>query len=100
MSLKPMLLEAYEKEKEQEAEQKKLKEKHNLDVDDNVIVVEKNNMVKFFIRLAIKLVKLCFTLILIYLAFVGLVALVYPAPRAELKDIFTQTIEQLTNLFQ
>jgi len=98
MKRKAMFIEAMEQEQQQIEEQTKLKEKHNIE-EENVIVVEKSNMVKFTIRLVIRAIKFIFTLILLFLAMVGMIALIYPIPRADLKDIFLQMFTQLSSFF-
>lgn len=56
-----------------------MKEKYNLEED--VVVIEKNNTLKFLIKTAISLVKLVVTIAIFLLSVIGLTSLVYPATR-------------------
>ena len=63
------------------------------DVDEEVIVIEKNNMAKFLIKtFGIICVKAA-NILLVTLAIIGLVAIVYPEPRACLIEIFSATVD-------
>lgn len=81
-------------QKQFEQEQKKLKEQHNIE-NENVVVVEKNNMVKFFVNTLFRIFRYLATVALLCLAAVGLTALVYPAPRANLITIFFDVLNQV-----
>lgn len=81
-------------QKEFEKEQQKLKTQHKIK-DENVVVVEKNNMAKFLVNTVFRVLRYCATVILLCLACVGLAALIYPAPRAEIFSIFTSVMGQI-----
>ncbi|WP_101698694.1 hypothetical protein [Clostridium minihomine] len=82
------------KQKEFEKEQEKLKIQHNIN-EKNVIVVEKNNMVKFTINTIFRIFRYIATVILLCLACIGLAAMIYSAPREEMLVIFYTVIEQI-----
>ena len=72
--------------KEEEAfnsKQSRLKEKYNV-ADKDVIVVERNNLIKFFVKT---------------IAAVGIIALVYPIPRKEVISVFHEALMQLKMFF-
>lgn len=63
--------------------------------NEDVVVVEKNNMVKFFARTAAGLVKLLAGIMAFLLLVVGLAALVYPGSRSALYDQAQQVWQEL-----
>ena len=77
-----------------QVEQGRLHEKHGLLDREDVYIVETKNwgdtLRKLLLDIAI--------IILGILAFVGICALVYPAPRAELHKIFMDTFSQIREL--
>lgn len=75
--------------------QEGLKAKYDIDPDKEVVVVEKSNTFKFTVKTVAVIFRLCATIILLILAFVGLVAIVYPAPREQLQLILQMALEQL-----
>jgi len=79
--------------------QGELKTSLNLQENEDVIVVEKSNMVKFFIQTAASLIRVMAEIIIFALAFIGGAAIVYPAPRAELFIILELFIMQMTGYF-
>ena len=74
--------------------QKRIKRKHHID-NENVVVVEKTNTIKFLVKAAGNTVHVIAAVILIGLAIVGLAALLYPEPRSELFTILSETIKQI-----
>lgn len=81
-------------EEQEQKEQKKLRERYHVDQED-VLVVEKNNMVKFIARTAGGLVKILAGLAAFLLAVVGLAALVYPESRSALYEQAQQVWREL-----
>lgn len=75
--------------------QKELKDKHGIK-DSNIVVVEKSNMVKFFIRTCFFLIRILSTAILLILAAVGLLTLIYP----DIRDPFFLTLFNIYNQFK
>lgn len=79
-------------------EQKKLKKKYDIE-DPNIKVVEKSNMVKFTIKTIKGIIYVLCTIVIITLAIIGLAALCYESPRAELLIIMSDTIEHIKTSF-
>lgn len=91
-------LEAYEEEAAKQQEQKRLHTKHDIK-DENVIVVEKSNMIKFSIRSIGVVIRAGATMVLLCLAAIGLLCLIYPETRLPLQDVIVQIFNQLTQSF-
>lgn len=77
-----------------EARQGRLRIENGL-VDKDVVIVEKSNMVKFFVRTIAALIRTMAALAVTGFAFIGLAALVYPEPRREIVIVFEEVIRQL-----
>lgn len=82
------------KRMEGEVRQGRLRMENGLAGED-VVIVEKSNMVKFFVRTCAALIRTVAALTVTGLAFVGLAALIYPGPRHEIGVIFQEVIKQL-----
>lgn len=91
------LLKEILKEQKEEEYQRELKEKHNIK-KDNVVIVEKNNMVKFLIMISLKIIKSMSTVLLLILAALGLLSLLYPEIREPLIVVLTNLWEELMSL--
>lgn len=91
-------MEAYEEETAKQQEQKRLHTKHDIE-DENVIVVEKSNMVKFSIKSLGVIIRSGATIILLCLAAIGLLCIIYPETRQPLQDVVVQIFSQLTQYF-
>jgi len=74
------------KEREEEFLQQELREKHEIK-DENVIVVEKPSLLKFLIKLGVRIIKTIATIIILCLATIGLLGIIYDGPRQELITI-------------
>ena len=72
----------------QQNEENRIKEKHRI-TDENVVVVEKANTLRFIIRITVLLLKTAAWITLIILAAVGILCLIYPEPRAALFDVLS-----------
>lgn len=59
-----------------------MKDKYKL--DENVVIVEKSNTVKFLIKTGIALIRIAVAITIFLLAVIGLISLVYPDTRHEL----------------
>lgn len=92
--MKKQFLAAIEEEAVKKQKQEELHAKHNIQ-DKEVIVVEKSNMIKFSVRSIVALVRLCATILLLFLAAVGLLCLIYPETREPLWDFLLLNYEQL-----
>ena len=96
--MKKQFLAAIEEEVAEQQKQEELHTKHNFQ-DKEVIVVEKSNMIKFSVRSIAALVRLCATILLLFLATVGLLCLIYPETRGPLLIIVEQLYKQLVQNF-
>lgn len=83
-----------EEEKQEEKKQEKLKRKFGIQ-GKNVVIVERTNMIKFTVRVIAAIIRLAATILLIGLAFIGILALIYEGPRKELMDILWNAIDQI-----
>jgi hypothetical protein len=92
-------VEAYEEEIEQQKEQQRLHSKHDIE-DENVIVVEKSNMIKFSVKSICAIIHVGATIVLLTLAAVGLLCIIYPETRGPLQDVVIQIVNQLTQYFK
>ncbi len=91
-------LEAYEETARQQEQQRRLHTKHNIE-DENVVVVEKSNMVKFSIKSMGVVIRTGATMVLLCLAAIGLLCLVYPETSQPLQAVIVQIFNQLTQYF-
>lgn len=91
-------LEAYEETARQQEQQRRLHTKHNIE-DENVVVVEKSNMVKFSIKSMGVVIRTGATMVLLCLAAIGLLCLIYPETRQPLQAVIVQIFNQLTRYF-
>ena len=73
-------------EQEENQKQKKLQEKYGIQ-NENVRIVERNNMGKFFVKTIGKCIRIVAVIILFILAAIGLTALIYPEIRQELLQV-------------
>lgn len=89
---KGLALEVEEEIKEQE-DQKRLHEKHGIK-DNNIKIVEKSSAY----RVVFTIIRVLAEIVLISLAAVGVIALIYKAPRMELLNIFVQMYEQILSM--
>ena len=85
-----------EKEKEQEIRQKKLHEKYH--VPEDIMIVEKDNTVKFFVRTTGSVIKVITGIVIFILAVIGIAALIFPGSRAELLHEALTTWKELKNI--
>lgn len=70
-------------DEQEQLQQNKLKEKYDLDSPD-IVVVEKNNTVKFLVKVCIQGIKVFAAIIIFLLSAVGLLAILYPDTRESL----------------
>lgn len=95
--MKKQFLEAYESGRQEEAAQQKLHARHNIE-DENVIVVEKSNMIKFSVKTISSLLRVAATILILVLATVGLLCLVYPDTREQMVNILRELEGQFARL--
>lgn len=91
---KNSLVTAVEERKKLQEEQNKLKEKHGIK-EENVIVVEKTNMLKFLIRSLGTVIRVSATILLLMLAAVGLFTLAY----VDIRTPFLTTLHEVLQQF-
>lgn len=99
MALKKALISQIKEERAEEQRQRDLKKKHHIQQDKEIIVVEKSNMIKFTIKTLSAVIKIAATIVLLTLAVIGLLTIIYPAPRSELLIIINQIKEQIIGFF-
>ncbi len=87
------IVEDIKKEKVFEENQQYLKDKYNM-TGEAVVIVEKNNLLKYLIKYGVALIKLVVTIAILVLATLGVLTIVYPNSRHELlfvlEDIYSQ----------
>ncbi|MGL4483776.1 MAG: hypothetical protein ACRCUS_02405 [Anaerovoracaceae bacterium] len=89
------LVKEYEAKLEFKEKQERIKKKNKLELDESIVVVEKNSTLQFLIKLCISAIKTIITLAVFSLSTVGIISFVYPAPRKEIFAVFEMIIEQL-----
>lgn len=85
-------------EQETAIQQESLRQQHGIQ-DENVIVVEKSNMVKFMIRQLSAIIKFVATTMILVLAAIGLLSIIYPNIRSELLTVLLQYYNSLKLYF-
>ena len=93
---KETLVKAAREEMEREKKQERLRKRHH--IQENVVVVEKSNMMKFFVRSIFALIRLVASVLLCVLATVGILALLYPNVRGELFLVFLEVAGELQKM--
>ena len=81
-----------------EEKQNDLKEKYNINAQD-VIIVEKNNVIKFFVKVMISFIKTVATISILVLAAIGLLTVVYPEVRNPFVELLVSFREQIVSYF-
>lgn len=87
------LVREHREKQAEERRQELLKEKY--DIREDVVVVEKSNTFKFIVRVLIRIIKTAALILLIILAFIGLMGIIFPGSRAELWDIAVEIYTQV-----
>lgn len=95
MKLQKGIVAEIKKQKQFEKEQQDLHRKYD-QIGQETVIIEKNNMVKFFVRTCIGIVKAMCAILLLLLAAIGLMTLVYPEIRSE----FLFTVQKIFNEIQ
>lgn len=86
-----------QEEKKREEEQRRLHEKHGVR-DENLIIVEKNNMLKFLIRTLGRIIRYAATTAIFILAALGLLSLIYPEIRREQILVLMSILDDVRNM--
>lgn len=94
MKYKKGLVQDIQDKKQFQKEQELLKKKHHMEQEERVIV-EKNNMLKFLIRMCGSVIRCTAAIVILAMAVIGIMALVYPAPRNELVHVWQDIYGQL-----
>lgn len=84
--------------KSPEIRQARLKASIGLTEEEQVVIIEKNNMVKVLLKAFGSLIYTTVSAILLFLAFVGLVSLVYPEPREAVIAVLREGIQQILEM--
>lgn len=82
-----------------EKEQTELREKHNVE-DENVLIVEKPSLIKFILKLTSQGIKDIATILILALATVGVLCIIYPGPREALIEILFEIRLELLRMFR
>lgn len=77
---KNQLVEQMKQEEREKEHQESLKERY--DIEEDVVVVEKNNTIKFLLKTMIGGARLIIAILVFILALIGLTALIYPDSRS------------------
>ena len=77
---KNQLVEQMKQEKKEKEHQESLKERY--DIEEDVVVVEKTNTIKFLLKTMIGGARLIIAILVFILALIGLTALIYPDSRS------------------
>lgn len=84
---------AYEKDQQEKRNELNIE-------DENIIIIEKSNNYKFTINNLKALVQLICIIVIIVLSSVGLLGLIYPAPREAILSIIYEAMHQLQAYIQ
>lgn len=63
-------------------------------ISEDIVVVEKDNMIKFMVHMVGSLIRVVATICLLILATIGLFTLMYPEIRIVFKEVITAIIQQ------
>ena len=77
---KNQLVEQMKQEEREKEHQKSLKERY--DIEEDVVVVEKTNTIKFLLKTVLGGARLIIAILVFILALIGLTALIYPDSRS------------------
>lgn len=94
MKLKPVLKQKLDEDKKRH---ERIQNQYRLD-DKTVVVVERNNTIKFLIRLSIRFLRMLIVVIIFLLSSIGLAALIYPSTRNAFVHELFFTLEQIRML--
>ena len=96
---KKTLVSAAKADLAQEQEQKRLRKKHHVE-EEGLLIVERDNLLKFFVRCLASMVRIGATIFLFLLAAIGLVSLVYPEVREVLLRVLYQIGQELFTMLR
>ena len=96
---KKTLVSAAKADLAQEQEQKRLRKKHHVE-EEGLLIVKRDNLLKFFVRCLASMVRIGATIFLSLLAAIGLVSLVYPEVREVLLRVLYQIGQELFTMLR
>lgn len=96
---KKTLVSAAKADLAQEQEQKRLRKKHHVE-EEGLLIVERDNLLKFFVRCLTSVIRIGATIFLFLLAAIGLVSLVYPEVREVLFRVLYQIGQELFTMLR
>ena len=96
---KKTLVSAAKADLAQEQEQNRLRKKHHVE-EEGLLIVERDNLLKFFVRCLASMVRIGATIFLFLLAAIGLVSLVYPEVREVLLRVLYQIGQELFTMLR
>ncbi len=96
---KKTLVSAAKADLAQEQEQKRLRKKHHVE-EEGLLIVERDNLLKFFVRCLASVIRIGATIFLFLLAAIGLVSLVYPEVREVLFRVLYQIGQELFTMLR
>lgn len=78
---KKSLVSKIQEQRVEEKKQSELKTKHGIETSENVVVVEKSNIIKFLISTGGMLLRRAAQIVILILATIGLMTVIYPELR-------------------
>lgn len=88
----------YKQAQQEKAEQERLRRAHHIQ-DSSVVVVEKNTSVVSLLRILGRVIQTFAAILLVILAAIGILSLIYPAPRTEMIALFQEIWNHIITLF-
>lgn len=92
------LVREYKQTQQEKAEQERLRREHHIQ-DSSVVVVEKNASVVNLLRIFGRVIQTIAAILLVVLAAIGILSLIYPGPRTEMRTLFQEIWNHITTLF-
>jgi|GEM_PF-2146939 len=93
--IKQEVIAGLEKKQKLSEMQEKLQKKYNV-TNKEIFVAEKPMLFKFFMHYFVRFIKIFMTIILLFLAMVGLITLIYPS----IREPFVQVMLEVGNQFK
>lgn len=87
-------IEAYEEDEAFHKKQNHLHKKHMIE-DENIVVVEKNNIIKFSITSMVGLLRFTASVVLVILASIGLLCIIFEETRLPLINLLNDIVTQI-----
>ena len=86
--------------KQREEEQKLLREKHaDLIIDENIVIVEKSNVLKFLINAIVSMIKVTASIAMILLCSLAIISLIYEESRLAIFNVLTSIYTEVKSMF-